>query len=112
MSLNILGYDLAQPWRSQYRFDIASDTIAEALTVTPSEALVTLAAQFGGDGGVGLAKDMARRHPVPRMRATAISAWASASGDRDARASVYELAADDADAHVAGHARRRLALLR
>lgn len=112
VSLNILGYDLARPWRSQYRFDIASDTIAEAITVTPSEALVTLAAQFGGENGVGLAREMARRHPVPRMCATAVSALASAAGNRDARAAIYDIAASDPDAHVAGHARHRLALLR
>ncbi len=110
--LNILGYDLAQPWRSQYRFDIASHTIAEALTVTPSEALVTLAAQFGGESGIGVAQEMARRHPVPRMRATALSALASTAGNSEARAAIYEIAIEDADAHVAGHARQRLAALR
>ena len=111
VSLNILGYDLAQPWRSQYRFDIASNTVAEALTVTPSEALATLAVQFGGAAGLGLAHDLARRHPAPRMRATALSALVAAREDRDERAAIYAAAADDPDAHVAGHARKRLAAM-
>lgn len=53
VSLNILGYDAAQPWLDQYRFDIRGDTIAEALTVTPSEALLALATGMGlADGHV------------------------------------------------------------
>lgn len=105
VSLNILGYDLAQPWRSQYRFDLATGTIAEALTTTPSEALVALAAQFGGGNGTDLARHVADRHPVPRMRMTAIAALAAASDCPAARQRLYERAAADPDPHVAARAR-------
>lgn len=108
VSLNILGYDAGQPWRSQYRFDIARDTIAEALTTTPSEALATLAVQFGGGDGIDLAHHLLRRHPSARMRRTAMDALAGA-GDR---AAIWEAAADDADEGVARHARLRLRRLR
>ena len=106
VSLNIMAHDLAQPWRSQYRFDIDRDTIAEALTVTASEALATLAVQFGGEEGIGLAEHLVRRHPSPRMRRTALDALAGSERDAAGRGAIYVLAADDP---VLGrHARARL----
>jgi hypothetical protein len=105
VSLNILGHDPAQAWRSQYRFDVEHGTVAEALTVTPSEALVALSVHLGSGNGVDLATHLAAHHPVPRMRATALDALVSA-GERD----LIERAADDADPYVA--ARARLAIER
>jgi len=107
VSLNILGADPAQPWRSQYRFDVAGGTVAEGLTVTPSEALVALAVHLGGGNGIDLASSFARSHPVARMRMTALSALVSAApGDEQVR--LLEMAADAPDRHVAGHARLAL----
>lgn len=108
VSLNILGFDRAQPWREQYRFDIARGTIAEGLTTAPSEALVTLAAHFGGAAGCALAAELVARHPAPRMRVTALAALASCASDAAARAAVFAGAVDDPDRYVAGHARRWL----
>lgn len=107
VSLNILGHDLAQPWRSQYRFDPAAGTIVEGLTVAPSEALVALAVHLGGGNGIDLATNLAARHPVPRMRATAVAALASAASPAD-RVALLERAADDPEPLVAGRARRAL----
>jgi hypothetical protein len=109
VSLNILFYDVAQPWLEQFQFDVAQGTIAAGLTTAPAEGLVTLAAQLGGEAGSALARAFAARHPVPRMRATAYAALASALPDRAARAALFEVAAADGDAYVAGHARLRLA---
>lgn len=109
VSLNIIAYDPAQPWRDQFRFDIAAGTIAEALTVTSSEALVALAVHFGGGNGLDLVHDFAACHPSPRMRVTAIAALASAAADRAARAALFVRASRDSDRRVAGEARRRLA---
>ena len=109
VSLNILAHEPAQHWRTQYRFDLAADRVAEPLTVAPSEALVTLAVHFGGDEGDGLVTEMLRRHPAPRMRRTALTALASAAGGADARAGIYAMAADDPDPVLARHARARLA---
>lgn len=78
VSLNILGYDLAQPWRSQYRYDLATGRVAGVLTTTPSEALVALAAGFGGENGIDLARHLLRRHPSARMRRTALDALVTA----------------------------------
>ncbi|HVI99278.1 MAG TPA: transposase [Sphingomonas sp.] len=108
VSLNILVYDLAQPWRTQFAFDVAGDTILRPLTTTPSEALVTLAGHLGGGNGRDLIEHLARRHPHPRMRATAIDACASAAPDRAGRAAIYATACDDPDPHVAGIAAARL----
>ena len=111
VSLNILAAEPSQIWRDQFRFDIAAGTIAETLTTAPSEALVALAVHLGGGDGRDLASDFAARHPSSRMRVTALAALASAARDRAAACSVLEGAIDDADLYVAGHARRRLALL-
>jgi hypothetical protein len=111
VSLNILAYDLAQPWHDQFRFDIERGTIAEALTTTPSEALVALAAHFGGGDGLDLAHDFAARHPSPRMRVTALKALASTETSFEARAALFARASGDPDPYVAGHAARRRALI-
>ncbi|MBY0300554.1 MULTISPECIES: hypothetical protein [Sphingomonas] len=108
VSLNILGHDRAQPWRTQYRFDTATDTIAQAMTVTPSEALVTIAAQLGGDDGTGLAQDIALRHPNSRMRATALAALDGLLSPA-ATHRLAERAADDRDPCNAAAARAILA---
>lgn len=110
VSLNILGYDRAQPWWEQFRFDTDRGTIASGLTTTPSEALVALAAQFGGGNGLDLAHDLALHHPSARMRFTALTALSTTLPEKNARISLFERAADDDDAYVAGHARARLAL--
>ena len=111
VSFNILAAEPSQIWRDQFRFDIAAGTIAETLTTAPSEALVALAVHLGGGDGHDLAHAFAEHHPNPRMRVTAIVALASAAPDRAARRAVIERAAADPDRTVAGHARRRLALL-
>ena len=103
VSFNVLGADPAQRWRSQYRFDVERNTIAEALTVARSEALVTLAVALGGEAGAGLARELAARHPMPRMRMTALAALDDPVA--------MEGGCDDADPLVARVARARLAVL-
>lgn len=112
VTLNILAYDRAQPWRDQFRFDIARDIIAEPLTTAPLEALVALAAHFGGENGLDLVQDLARRHPAPRLRVTAHVALAATAPSAQARAAIFEAALDDPDRYVAEHARLRLAATR
>lgn len=105
VSLNILGSDPAQPWLDQFVFDIASDSIARAITCTAAEALLTLAAQMSGNG-MDLAREFARGHPCERMRVTAMDALVSAD-PQEGRA-LLARAADSPSAYVAGHARLRL----
>jgi hypothetical protein len=107
VSLNILGHDPSVAWRSQYRFDVEQGTIAEALTVTPAEALVTLAVQLGRQNGIDLATHLAARHPEARMRGTALAALASVVSAAE-RAPLLERAADDPDRYVAARARALL----
>jgi len=109
VSLNILAYDPAQPWCEQYRFDLARNTVAEGLTVTPSEALVALAAGFGDGNGIDLASDFAAHHPIARMRVTALDALIAAEPDEALRR--LHTAAGDPNRTVAAHARQRLARL-
>lgn len=105
VSLNILGYDAAQPWLDQYRFDIRRNTIAEALTSTPSEALLTLATGLGLANGQDLAERFWRHHPCARMRLTAMRALASVSDDPGA---VLQAATADPEPIVSSHAVRIL----
>lgn len=102
VSLNILAADPGQPWRSQYRFDLAEGTIAQALTVAPAEVLTTLAVGFGGGNGRDVADRLARAHPSPRLRATAYAALA------DADPTIWERAMDDPAPLVAAQAGRQL----
>ena len=109
VSLNILGYDPAQPWVEQYRFDVERDTVAEGLTVAPSEALVALAAAFGSGNGLDLASAFAAHHPVDRMRVTALDALMATDPHEGLRR--LTRAADGPSRTVAAHARWRLATL-
>ncbi|MGK6318632.1 transposase [Sphingomonas sp. DT-204] len=106
VSLNILGYAPGQPWIDQYRFDLDHGTIVHGLNVTPAEGLLTIAAHLGGDAGLGLARDYARRHPCERMRVTALDALLSVDGT--AALPALERAAGDRGRYVAAHARLRL----
>ena len=103
VSLNILAAAPEQLWRSQYRFDLTQGTIAAALTTAPAEVLAMLAVRLSGGNGRDLADQLSRRHPAPRMRATAFAALAAA-GDPDA----WERAAHDPAPLVAQPARQRL----
>ncbi|HVJ00573.1 MAG TPA: transposase [Sphingomonas sp.] len=105
VSLNILGADPAQPWLDQYRFDIGRGVIAEGLTCTAAEALLTVAAHIGN--GRDLAAAFARSHPCERMRTTALDALAAA--EPDAAQPLLRHAAASPSVYVAGHARARLA---
>ncbi len=114
VSLNILGATPAHAWRTQYRFDIARDVVAQAMTTTASEALVALATRLGGDGGRGLAADLALHHPHPRMRATALTALAGGALDAAALHRLAERACDDPSAlvvHAAAQALARVAAI-
>jgi len=112
VSLNILGYEPGQAWRTQYRFDPERDAVAEPLSTAPAEVLAALAVGLGADGGREVAGDLMRRHPSARMWRTALDALASAEGHADGRARLFELAADDRDEELARHARARLRRLR
>jgi hypothetical protein len=93
VSLNILGSAPGQVWRGQYRFDLGTDRVAEPLTTAPSEALAALAVLV--PDGEGVLRDLMRAHPSVRMRRTALDALATAAGDGDARAALFEAAAGD-----------------
>jgi hypothetical protein len=102
ISLNIMEASPRFTWLDQYRFDVEAGRIDGILTTSASEALLALAAHFGGGG---LAEDYALRHPSGRMRLAAWRALASAAETPDARAAVFERGVRRGDAFVAGHCR-------
>jgi hypothetical protein len=81
VTLNILGSHPSQRWIDQHRFDPATGNVAEVLTTAPSEGLATIAAHLGGGNGLDLIDHLARHHPHPRMRMTALDALAAARPD-------------------------------
>lgn len=107
VSLNILGQHDAHPWIDQYRFDIRNGTIAEALTMAPSEALATIAVHLGGGNGRDLAEHLARHHPHPRMRKTALAAMLAYQPLADS-VPLLEAFAGDRDRQLRQPARKRL----
>lgn len=109
VSLNILGYDVAQPWIDQHRFDTLGNRIAERLTIAPSEALLTLAVRLGAGNGEELARHFMVTHPSERMRVTAMDALAGMARGGGARAAIYEAAARSGGAMVRGTVALRLA---
>ncbi|MFA5988913.1 MAG: transposase [Sphingomonas sp.] len=111
VSLNILGYDPAQPWMDQFRFNLATGAIAGGLTTTPSQALLAIATGFGCGNALDLATNFAAHHPSPRMRITALDAVAGQSAHAEERHAVFAAAINDADAYVSGHARLRCAAI-
>jgi hypothetical protein len=79
VTLNILVIPPEQRWIDQHRFDPATGAVTGILSTTPAEGLVAIAAHLGGGNGVDLVDQLARRHPHPRMRATARAALDSAA---------------------------------
>lgn len=103
VSLNILGYDAAQPWLDQYRFDIRGNMIAQVLTSTPAEILVTLAAGADLPDALDLAESFVRHHPCERMWITATDALVRFGPDP---ATALDRASGDVSRRVAIHARQ------
>lgn len=95
VTLNILGSHPAHRWIDQCRFDPATGAIAEVLTTAPSEGLAIIAAHLGGGNGLDLIDHLARSHPHPRMRATAMAALVSARPDDPAALALIARAAPD-----------------
>lgn len=111
VSLNIMAASPRTPWLDQYRFDVDHGRIDGILSHSASEALLTLAAHFGGPDAFDVAHDFARGHPSGRMRVAALRAVASAAEGLDAKRSILLDGARQADAFVAGHCRMLLGRL-
>jgi hypothetical protein len=93
VSLNILAQSAATELCEQYAFDLARREIKGVINNSSLEALVKLAAHFGGGNGRDLVEAFAAGHPSDRIRFAALEAQASAEPDLDARLAFYERAA-------------------
>jgi hypothetical protein len=90
VSLNILAQSATTDLCEQYSFDLARREISGLINNSSLEALVKLAAHFGGGNGRDLVDAFAARHPSERIRFAALEAQASAEPDLDARLALYE----------------------
>jgi hypothetical protein len=108
VSLNILGISTGHEFRDQYRFDVQRSRIEGIINNNALEALVALAAHFGGDDGRDLVDDFAARHPSDRIRFTAVRAKAAAAGGLDGRIGVFEKAATLPNLYVSAMAKREV----
>lgn len=107
VSLNILGRDPTARTRGQHRFDIEGDRVAARLDAAPAEALMTVAAAFGG-AGEDIVGHIAATHADDRLRIAALGALADGAG-AVGRDRLWRAASASPRAAVAAHARRRIA---
>ena len=96
ISLNLMQSAEGLAFRNQYRFDLASDTIAGQLAHTSSEALLALLPALGGEEGADLLDRFAARHPCERIRFGAIAALAGAMDQANALVLLERTACDSA----------------
>lgn len=107
VSLNIMDEGDHIPWRDQYIVDLDSRTIARRPTTTSTELLLRCAVHLSAEAK-DIADHIARTHPVPRARASAIAALAAAAEGKG-RAAVLERGIRDSDARVRDDCARWLA---
>lgn len=98
VSLNIMDEGEHVPWRDQYIVDLDSRTIARRPTLTSGELLLRCAVHLSAEAQ-GIAAHIAQTHPVPRVRAGAITALAAVA-EGEGRAAVLERGMRDRDARV------------
>ena len=108
VSLNIVETSHSSVFRDQYRFDVANRKIDGILTRTSLEPMLSLAAHYGGEEGMGLVAEFAAGHPSDRIRWCALRARAAAEPGLDARIALYEQAAGGGSRLVAAMARREV----
>ncbi|WP_447931776.1 transposase [Sphingopyxis fribergensis] len=109
VSLNIMDEGEHVPWRDQYIVDLEHGTIAKRPTLTSSEMLLRCAVHLT-ENGKDVAEQFAKAHPVPRVRANAITALA-AMEEGAGRVAVLEHGLGDGDARVRDDCGRWLASL-
>ncbi len=102
ISLNIMESSPSLPFLSQYRFDVATCTIAGILTRTATESLLAIAANHGGGNGRDLVESVAARHPCDRIQFAALRELAAAAPDLDSGLELLARGRASPDAFVAG----------
>ncbi len=105
VSLNIVEASHTTSFRDQYRFDLATNSIAGIMTRTSLEPLLMVAAHHGGGNGIDLLDDFAASHPSDRVRWSALLARAGATANLDERQALLERGTRDPNRLVASMAR-------
>jgi hypothetical protein len=101
ISINIMHADPGAPFFSQYRFDLEARKIAGILSRSPAEALLALAANYGGGNGRDLVESFAAGHPCDRIQFAALRELAATAPDVDGQLEVLGRGRHSADAFVA-----------
>jgi hypothetical protein len=110
VSVNIMHAGGAQGWLDQYRFDVASDTLAGVISAGGSEIFLRVAVGLGHAEAHDLADSFARHHVSERMRLVALEAQAGVL-DLAGRDALWRRAEANGSRLVAGEATRQRALL-
>lgn len=110
VSVNIMHAGGALGWLDQYRFDVASDTIAGVISAGGSEIFLRVAVGLGHAEAHDLADSFARSHVSERMRLVALEAQAGVL-DVAARDALWRRAEGNGSRLIAGEATRRRAAL-
>ena len=89
VSINLMHSAAQQRWHDQYRYDLASSTIAAVLTQCTGDALARFSLALDPANGRDLLEHIAARHQIDRMRWSAIQALALSEAGNDARSEFY-----------------------
>ncbi len=111
VSLNIMQQTPDIAWRNQYLIDIEAGCITSVPTFSQTEAMLKLAASFGGGNGRDLAQHFLERHPVDRVRLSAAEALASAAPSRNEMCALWARLESSASTVLRESARARRAAL-
>jgi hypothetical protein len=111
VSINIMQQTDDLAWRNQVILDLERGTVASVPTYSQTEAMLKIAAHFGGGNGRDLAEDFMLRHPVERVRLSAAEALASAQDSIEDALLVWESLAHSPSAMLRETAGNRLDLL-
>lgn len=108
VSINLMHSAAVQRWTDQFHYDLASGTISKVLTACTADTLCHLARALNPDAALDVLEAMAKRHPVERLRWSAIAALASGLPDREARADHLTRHATDASGWLARRCRAEI----
>lgn len=89
VSINLMHSTPGQRWTDQFQYDLAGASISRVLTGCTCDSVARLALLLDAENARDRLDAIARRHPVDRLRWSAIGALALAEADQEQRQAVY-----------------------
>jgi hypothetical protein len=108
VSLNIVEASHSAVFRDQYHFDVQNSKIHRVMNRTSLEAMLALAAHYGGGEGEDLLDTFTKSHPSDRIRWCALRSRAGALPCLDDRVALFEEAERGDNLLIGAMARREI----